>query len=342
MQRYNILLTGGGTGGHLAIVKSIKDELLKRGIDTYYIGSKSGQDRVWFEDDNDFKDKLFLSTKGVVNQKGLSKLHSISQIFKAMFTAKDFIKSYNIKAVLSVGGFSAAAASFAAILTKTPLFIHEQNAISGHLNRILKPFAKQFFSSYGDSRVDYPVSKEFFKTARIRTEVKRVIFLGGSQGAKAINDFALQVAKELKRRNIAITHQTGKIDYERVCKAYKRLDVKADVFSFDKELYLHIARADLAVSRAGASTLWELTATQIPTLFIPYPYAANDHQYHNASYHVDMNAGWVKRENMLKPKTLLNILDSDIKSVSKKLGTMIDQNGACKIVDSMNIESKST
>jgi len=335
MQHCSILLTGGGTGGHLAIVRSVKDELLKRGIDVYYIGSLSGQDISWFEKDDDFKDKLFLPTKGVVNQKGLDRFSSLLQILKSMLLAKDFIKTNDIKAVVSVGGFSAAPASFAAILTKTPLFIHEQNAVSGRLNKILKPFAKHFFSSYGDDRVDYPVSEEFFKTARVRSEIKNIIFLGGSQGAKAINDFALQVARELQKRGIGIIHQTGKIDYDRVSATYKKLNIDADVFSFDKEICQRIAKADLAVSRAGASTLWELTAAQIPTLFVPYPYAAGDHQYYNASHHVSMNAGWVVQQNMLKPETFLGILNADIEIVSIKLGSMISQDGACKIVNSI-------
>ena len=333
MQHYNILLTGGGTGGHLAIVRSVKDELLKRSIDTYYIGSRSGQDRSWFEKDDDFKDKLFLSTKGVVNKKGLDKLYSLSQIFKAMIQAKEFIKIHNITAVLSVGGFSAAPASFAAILTRTPLFIHEQNALTGRLNKILAPFSKYFFSSYSMNPIDYPVSENFFKTARVRQEVKRVIFLGGSQGAKAINDFALQLALELQKLGIGIIHQTGKNDYERVSSAYKELNIEVELFDFDKEIYKHIEKADLAVSRAGASTLWELTAAQIPTLFIPYPYAAGDHQYYNAIYHVNMNAGWVVRQNALEPKIFLNILNEDIEMISRNLGTMISQDGVRKIVD---------
>jgi UDP-N-acetylglucosamine--N-acetylmuramyl-(pentapeptide) pyrophosphoryl-undecaprenol N-acetylglucosamine transferase len=335
MQHYNLLLTGGGTGGHLAIVRSVKEELLKRGIHPYYIGSESGQDRAWFEKDDDFKDKLFLPTKGVVNQKGWGKIYSVTQILKSMIKAKEFMKVHNIEAVLSVGGFSAAPASFSAILTGVPLFIHEQNAVSGRLNRILKPFSKRFFSSYGDDKVDYPVSENFFKTARIRSRVKKIIFLGGSQGAKAINDFALKLAPKLQKLGIGIIHQTGKSDYERVKEAYKRLDISADLFSFDKEIYLRIEKADLAVSRAGASTLWELTASQIPTLFIPYPYAAGDHQYYNALHLVKMNAGWVARQNMLEPKILLNIIDSDIEDVSKKLGRLIGKNGASRIVTSI-------
>jgi len=329
----NVLLTGGGTGGHLAIVKSVKEELLKRGVDVYYIGSLSGQDRLWFEQDCDFKDKLFLSTSGVVNKRGLEKASSLLKLGSAIFKAKSFMKNHKIESVLSVGGFSAAAASFASIITKTPLFIHEQNAIPGRLNQILKPFARQFFSSYGENRIDYPVSTQFFKSARVRTKVESVIFLGGSQGAKAINDFAIQLAPELKRKGINIIHQSGKADFERVKRAYKELKVDADLFDFDKDLVSKIFKADLAVSRAGASTVWELTAAQIPTLFIPYPYAAGDHQYYNALHHEKEGAGWVVRQDMLTQEIFWNIFDSDIEKVSRRLKRLISPNGVGKIVD---------
>ena len=260
----------------------------------------------------------------------------MAQVFKAMRQARRFIKAHGIEAVLSVGGFSAAPASFTAILTGTPLFIHEQNAVSGRLNRILKPFAKRFFSSYGNDRIDYPVSDVFFQTARLRTKVETVIFLGGSQGARAINDSALELAPELRRRGIRIIHQTGNLDFERVKAVYGELGIEADVFAFDKELYKRIARADFAVSRAGASTLWELAANRIPTLFIPYPYAAGDHQYHNARYLADRNAGWVVRQNMLKPEIFCSIIEKeDFAAVSRRVATLIAPDGAKKIVEAL-------
>jgi len=329
----NILLTGGGTGGHLSIVKSIKEELLKRGVDVYYIGSLNGQDRLWFEQDCDFKDKLFLSTSGVVNKRGFKKISSLLKLGSAIFEAKSFMKNHKIESVFSVGGFSAAAASFASIITKTPLFIHEQNAIAGRLNQILKPFAKKFFSSYGKNRIDYPVGSQFFKNARVRTKIKSVIFLGGSQGAKAINDFALQLAPKLKKKGINIIHQSGKADLKRVKRAYKELKVDVELFDFDKDLASKISKADLAVSRAGASTVWELTAAQIPTLFIPYPYATRDHQYYNALYHKKEGAGWVVRQDMLTQEIFWSIFNSDIEKVSRRLKGLISPNGTNKIVD---------
>ncbi len=333
--QHSILLTGGGTGGHLAIVRAVKEELLRRGIRPFYIGSESGQDRSWFGEDGEFAGKLFLPTRGVVNQKGFGKIASLLQVLKAAMQARHFIKEYQIDAVLSVGGFSAAPASFAALFGGIPFYIHEQNAVSGRLNRLLKPFARRFFSSYGDDRIDYPVADIFFETARLRREVQSVIFLGGSQGARAINAFALEIAPHLQQRGIAIMHQTGRLDYDRIRKGYASLGIDADVFAFDKALHTKIADADFAISRAGASTLWELAANRIPTLFVPYPYAAGDHQYHNASYLVERHAGWVVRQEALEVDAVLKILESDIASVSKNLISLIKPNGAQIIVDAI-------
>ncbi len=333
VNRRNILLTGGGTGGHLSIVRAVREELSKRGAEPFYIGSRSGQDRAWFANDTAFKKRLFLKSVGVVDKKGFSKAASIIQLLKSAKEAYSFMKINDIEAVFSVGGYSAAPASFAAIVSRTPLFVHEQNAVSGTLNRVLKPFAKRFISPYGKGAVDYPVESSFFETARIRTKIGSVIFLGGSQGAKSINDFALSVAAELKRRGIAIIHQTGNSDYKRVISEYRRLGIEADVFGFDKELYKKIAVSDFAVSRGGAGTLWELAANRIPTLFIPYPYAAGDHQYKNSLFFEKRSAGWVLREKALRPELFWKILEENIERVSRNLVSLIAPGGAGYIAD---------
>jgi len=324
---HNILITGGGTGGHLKIAKVIKEELNKNGIKPIYVGSTKGADREWFESDAGFEKCYFLNSAGVVNKRGLGKLSSLLNILKLSLEAKKIIKSHNIKAVFSVGGYSAAPASFGAILSNTPLFIHEQNAHIGSLNKILKPFSKRFFNTflYGDP---YPVEDIFFDTARVRKELKTVIFLGGSQGAVAINDLAINIAEELKK-NIKIIHQTGKRDFERVKEFYESKGIDADVFDFDKNLSYKIASADFAISRAGASTLFELAANQIPTLFIPYPYAAGDHQYHNAKFLADKNAGFVIRQSEITPQKALDIIfNADLEKISKNLHGINKKNGA--------------
>ena len=323
-----ILLTGGGTGGHLAIVRALKEALLDEGIRPFYIGSESGQDRAWFEADETFAGKLFLPTRGVVNRRGWGRAAAMADILKSTAQAKRFMRNNGVSAVLSVGGFSAAPAAFAALVSGVPLFIHEQNAVPGRLNRLLRPFCRTYFSSYEGERVDYPVREVFFRSARTRQTVERIIFLGGSQGAVAINDFAIAVAPGLVERGIAISHQTGEREFERVKEAYKRAGVEAEVFAFHEALHEKIVRADLAVSRAGASTLWELVANRIPTLFVPYPYAAGDHQYHNAAFLAQREAGWVVRQEALKPELLWESLQADIGRVSKNLEGLIAPEGA--------------
>ncbi|MDT8337867.1 MAG: undecaprenyldiphospho-muramoylpentapeptide beta-N-acetylglucosaminyltransferase [Sulfurimonas sp.] len=314
-------ITGGGTGGHLMIAEALVEAAAQEGHEAIFIGSTSGQDRKYFEDHSTFSHVYFLETTGVVNQKGLKKVKALWLVLKAFFASRKILKRHKIEAVYSVGGFSAAPASFAAISRFIPLFIHEQNAVEGRLNSLLKPFAARFISAYNEKSpiIGYPVKEEFFKSAREREDVKTIIFLGGSQGAKAINDLALSVAEELKKKGIKIIHQAGEKDYERVQKKYEELGVEAEVYAFTKEMPSLMSKADLAVSRSGASTLWELCANGLPALFIPFPHAASDHQYHNARFIVQNEMGWCERESEDLREKLLSLLDENLQSKSSAL-----------------------
>ncbi|NPA11416.1 MAG: UDP-N-acetylglucosamine--N-acetylmuramyl-(pentapeptide) pyrophosphoryl-undecaprenol N-acetylglucosamine transferase [Epsilonproteobacteria bacterium] len=331
-----IAITGGGTGGHLKIAKVVSNELKKRGIEHIYIGSTSGADREWFE-----KSEIaayFLDSSGVVNKKGIKKLLSLTNILKQSLNAAKILKQHKIKAVFSVGGYSAAPASFAAIFTNTPLFIHEQNAHIGALNKILKPFSKKFYNTFFYNH-PYPVEDIFFQTARIRKTLNTIIFLGGSQGAVAINDLAINSAKELQKKGIKIIHQTGKRDFKRVKEFYEKEGIQADVFDFSKELHQKIASADFALSRSGASTLFELTANLLPALYIPYPYAAGDHQYHNAKWVEDKKGAIVKRK--ISKDEFLKLIDNiDIFQMSNNLAKIGLKNGVDFIVDDILKELK--
>ncbi len=330
----NIAITGGGTGGHLTIAKAIKEELNLRGIQPLFIGSTYGQDRAWFEKDAGWQAQYFLETSGVVNKKGLAKLGALKDIFKATMQARELIKKYQIDVVFSVGGYSAAPASFAALMMKKSFYMHEQNAVMGRLNRLLAPKAKMLFSSYHDSVIkDYPVRDIFFKNARVRQTINTIIFLGGSQGASAINDFALSIAEELNQKGIKIIHQCGVRELEKCQKFYHDRGINAEVFDFSKELEGKIKEADFAICRAGASTVWELTASGLPALFIPYPYAAGDHQYHNAKFLVDKKLALLQREERLNRDILDDIFSLDLASISTNLQGMIAPDGAKKIVD---------
>jgi len=324
-------MTGGGTGGHLAIIKAVKEQI--DDIELIYIGSTKGQDRSWFENDTDFKEKYFFKTRGVVNQGFIGKIKSIFMLIKATREAMRLLDKHNTKVVFSVGGFSSAPTAFASRIKRVPLIIHEQNASMGSLNKILKPYADSFISSYlEDSPIKaYPIKDIFFKNAHIRKDINTIMFLGGSQGAKAINNLAISLAPVLNEKGIKIIHQAGENNIDYIREEYKRLNISADVFGFTNQLDKYMNRADFAVARAGASTLWELSASGIPTLYIPYPYASSDHQYYNAKYFVDKDLAWIMREDKIDKNKIIDILSQNMTTKSQGLLNIVEKDGSKKI-----------
>lgn len=334
--RGTVVITGGGTGGHLKVADAFIEEFYNRGTSVVFIGSSNGQDKAWFEHDRRLKKAIFLDTKGVVNKNFFGKIASVLNIFSKTMYCLNFYSRNDVRTVISVGGFSAAAATFASILKfGCKLYIHEQNSKMGKLNEITQRFATEVFSSFDENSLvkDYPVSKEFFNTARVRDKIKTIAFFGGSQGAICINDFALKVAPKLNEMGIKIIHQTGKSDFERVKNEYEKLNIKADIFDFSKDIPSKMSSADFAVSRAGASTLWELCANSLPTFFIPYKYAAGDHQYYNAKVLFDKGLCFLKREDELNEEDFFKAINSDIHKISIELISSINPNAISLILN---------
>ncbi|CAA6799702.1 MAG: UDP-N-acetylglucosamine--N-acetylmuramyl-(pentapeptide) pyrophosphoryl-undecaprenol N-acetylglucosamine transferase (EC [uncultured Sulfurovum sp.] len=327
----SIVMTGGGTGGHLTIIKAVKEHLV--GENLIYIGSKKGQDQAWFANDKQFQSTHFLDTQGVVNQGILGKFKSVFMLLKATIQARKTLKDSKAKIVFCVGGFSAAPTSFAALTLRIPLVIHEQNAAIGSLNKLLRSKAKAFISSYEEQSPirAYPIKNEYFEKSRIRENIQTIMFLGGSQGAKAINELALELAPTLKEKNIKIIHQAGERNISEVEKAYEALGIQAEVFGFSTKISDYMEEADFAIARSGASTLWELSAMACPALYIPYPYAAADHQFHNAKFLVDQDVAWIMREKELNVEKVIELLDENMHEKSIKLQSMIERDGALKI-----------
>ncbi|WP_300826993.1 UDP-N-acetylglucosamine--N-acetylmuramyl-(pentapeptide) pyrophosphoryl-undecaprenol N-acetylglucosamine transferase [Helicobacter sp. UBA3407] len=328
-----VVITGGGTGGHLSVARAFLEEFYKQGFECLFVGSINGQDKAYFESDSHLSKKFFLQTSGVVNQKGFKKLQSLWQQAKALQNAIGILrKEKQIDFVLSVGGYSAAPTAFGAVLLGIPLFIHEQNAQIGKLNRILKPYAKIFFSSYLHSSPSryYPISQVFFTQARVRKNIKNLLFMGGSQGARAINNFALALAEDIKQKGLRIYHQCGKAEFTRVLQEYLNLNLKIGIlkenieslediesqkiqigiledldnvdvvlFGFSMQMPEIFKKCDFAICRAGASSLWELCANGLPALFVPYPYAAGNHQYYNAKFLEEKGLGFLCLEQDL-------------------------------------------
>lgn len=353
----NVAITGGGTGGHLSIARALGQECVRQGINTFYIGSTKGQDREWFDNlESPFKQAVFLESTPVVNKNFFGKWSALAQNITESLKAKRLLKENDIKACISVGGFSAATGSFGAIFGGIPLFIHEQNACMGSLNKLLKPFSKKFFSSFSFSNAtltSYPINESFFTTQRIRQEVKVIAFFGGSQGAKAINKLALTLASLLKQKNIRILHQAGKLDYENTKESYRTQGFSlADsfedfkngnkdlfVFDFSSEMPGLMSLADFCISRSGASSLWEIASNGLPALFVPYPHAAKNHQYFNAkSLAKDSLALLYTQDELeqIKPEALLEkILTTKLSRISESLINTTKNDGATQIIESI-------
>ncbi|MRI84092.1 MAG: UDP-N-acetylglucosamine--N-acetylmuramyl-(pentapeptide) pyrophosphoryl-undecaprenol N-acetylglucosamine transferase [Nitratiruptor sp.] len=320
-----ILITGGGTGGHLSIAKALQEAFLQEGIHPIFVGSTRGQDRHWFQEDEGFRERYFLPSKGVVNQQGLGKLATLAALTPLIATALRIIKRHRIKAVVSVGGYSAAPAALAAPLARVPLFIHEQNAQLGRLNQLLRPVSHRLFCSFLPPYDPYPIQSTFFQLARRRERLERLIFLGGSQGATQINEIALQLAPRLQARGIQIIHQCGWKDFQWLKEEYGRLGIEVDLFPFAHDLATKMAQADLAISRAGASTLWELAANGLPALLCPYPHAAGDHQRKNAHF-------FIQRGGALEYHPSIQLDHLDLASMSQRLLELAKPGGAKEIV----------
>lgn len=350
-----IAITGGGTGGHLAIARALGQECKKQGIETLYIGSTRGQDKQWFDNSNEiFKQVVFLESTPVVNQSFFGKWIALAQNITESLKAKRLLKENGIDACISVGGFSAATGSFGAIFSGIPFFIHEQNACMGSLNKLLKPFAKMFFSSFdfpNTTITSYPINELFFTTQRIRQKLKIIAFFGGSQGAKAINEFALKLAPLLKQHNIKILHQAGKLDYDNTLQSYKMQGFNTTdslqqfkesgdcvyVCDFSDKMVDIMCMADFCISRSGASSLWEIVSNGLPALFVPYPYAAKNHQYFNAKKLVDDSLALLYTQNELKyikPEDLLDeILNINLAKTSTALIKSAQSNGSAQIIE---------
>lgn len=337
----HFLITGGGTGGHLAIAKALAQELKKRNIQAIYVGSVSGQDRLWFEKSDVFLQSYFLQTTGIVNKKGIAKIQALIAQIKALRQVRTIFKTHHIDIVISVGGFSAGPASIGAILWRKWLFIHEQNAIKGKLNAILTPFAKQVFSAFAKESTPYPLKQEVLDSRRIRKELRTIMFIGGSQGAKAINDFALQIAKELLSRDIHIIHQCGKNEEMRVREAYLVQGILdcVELFGFSQDIVSYLKKADVCVGRAGASSVWENAAMGLLMIYIPYPFAAQNHQVYNAQYFVQKGLGSMLLQSDLTKEHFFAILDTltpdTIATLSSRFCQEVSQNGAEVIIDAI-------
>jgi UDP-N-acetylglucosamine--N-acetylmuramyl-(pentapeptide) pyrophosphoryl-undecaprenol N-acetylglucosamine transferase len=261
----------------------------------------------------------------------------------ALFQAAGILSEMQADLVIGVGGYAAGPVAMAAWFKRIPVVICEQNTVPGITNRILFPVARRIYLSFeatrgridpGKKRISgNPVRQSFLEEVDVQNREKKkftVLVVGGSQGAHAINMAFVAALPHLKKKeHIRIVHQTGAADQEQVARAYAEAGIDAEVKAFFHDMASRYRRADLVVCRAGATTVAELTALGKAALFVPYPYAADNHQEFNARALVDAGAAQMVLERNLSGDELAGCLDplvenpamlADMAARSKTLG----------------------
>ena len=290
-----VVIAAGGTGGHIYPGIAVGREILRRAVDSevLFVGTARGlETRIVPE--NGFQLSL-INSAGLKNVGFTGKVKGLALLSKSFLEARRVLREFKPDVVVGAGGYVSGPVLMVASWMKIPTLVMDSNALPGFTNRQLARFvdkaaltfpeAVPFFGSKG-VLTGNPVRREFFDIEPKGKSAKLCILIfGGSQGARAINDAMIAALPMLEafRERIEITHQTGEADFEKVSGAYLRGQWKeSDIRPYISNMVGEFAKADVVICRAGATTCAELAAAGRPSIMIPLPTAADDHQRKNA------------------------------------------------------------
>lgn len=313
-----VLIMAGGTGGHVFPALAVARALRADGIAVAWLGSRGGmEERVVRRDGIAFHGIRIRGLRG----KGVTAwLLAPLRLAGAVAEALAVMIRLRPRVVLGMGGFAAGPGGLAAWLLRRPLVIHEQNAVAGWTNRLLARLARRVLGAYPHvlgsvEVVGNPVRPEIaaLPAPAVRFAGRRgplrVLVLGGSQGARALNATVPEALAQLPAEiAVEVIHQTGVSEQAQTQQAYARLGVQAEVLAFIEDMATAYGWADLAVCRAGALTLAEVTAAGVGTVLVPYPHAVDDHQTRNAEYLVAARAAVLQPQDSLTVAGLAELL----------------------------------
>ncbi len=245
------------------------------------------------------------------------------------------VRTFRPDVVIGFGGYAGFCPVLAAWLLLIPTAVHEQNSVPGVTNKILGKLVRRIFLSFPDESGVFPASKteltgnpvraaiiEAAAGRKGRTPGKRVLILGGSQGARPINDAVIHALPELMKAGVTLVHQAGKQDFQRVRASYETAKADpAQVHDFIEDMGAEYAHADLAICRAGATTVFELAAAGVPAIFVPFPQATHDHQTMNARALSAIGAAHLLAQKDLTGETLTSAA-LDLLGDPSRLGDM--------------------
>ena len=298
-----IVFTCGGTGGHISPALNIADELKE---DICFIGG----DRL---------EKVMIKKYEFICLPSIKR--NLMSILLSIFEARKILKKLKPKFVFATGGYVTLPVGIASITLRIPLVLLEQNSIPGKTNRFLAKFAKLIFTGYPIA--SFSQNKTIFSgnpvTKVLHDKKTKLLIFGGSQGSKGINELIKNNLQELTLLGLEIIWLTGEKTYQDITSELSKYKSKENLYVINKtnvEIYPFrndmpevLAKTKIAISRSGAMSISELTENNIPTLYIPYPYATDDHQTFNAKYIVDNQAGEMILEKDLNKDIFLKTIN---------------------------------
>lgn len=326
----NIIIAGGGTGGHLfpgvAIAQAFLDVNPANRIRFVNAGrpmDRSVLTEAGFEYD-------VISIEGIKGRGIWAKMGAMFKIPRAVIESLIIVGRLKTDIVVGVGGYSAGPVTIAAWMLNVKTVLHEQNVLPGLTNRMLSRFAKRVFVSFEQTKQRFnagkvrvtgnPVRKEIIENSleagspvegNEDTKPFTVLVLGGSQGAHTINISIMDALKRIgQKESVFFIHQTGAADVDRVKDAYLIHGINAEVGAFFNDLPVKYKKSDVIICRAGATTVAEITAIGKPSIFVPFPFAADNHQVLNAQTLVEGGAAEMILDENLNGKIIADRINT--------------------------------
>jgi UDP-N-acetylglucosamine--N-acetylmuramyl-(pentapeptide) pyrophosphoryl-undecaprenol N-acetylglucosamine transferase len=288
-----VLFAGGGTGGHVYMAIAVAQQLAHRhpGIEIVFGGTPQGlESRIVPR----FGYRLETIQIGGLKNVGLRRIaQTMWELPISTLASLRIVRRLRPQAVAGVGGYSSGPLVLASSLLRIPSLVIEPNVHPGLANRLVKTFIRKAAVAYAETAhwfgakavvTGVPIREEFFaqRDHDFRREPLTVLIFGGSRGSRPLNGLVLDGLKALNTPSIRLIHQTGPEHFEAVLEGYRRHRIDQEVVPYIENMPEYFGRADLIVSRAGASTIAEITAAGRPALLVPFPHAADDHQTKNA------------------------------------------------------------
>jgi UDP-N-acetylglucosamine--N-acetylmuramyl-(pentapeptide) pyrophosphoryl-undecaprenol N-acetylglucosamine transferase len=354
-----VMIAGGGTGGHLFPGLAVAEEFKSReaATEVIFVGTESGiEAKIVPKEGYPIR---YVRAEGMVGRSFIRKIKAAVKAGISMIDSHRIMKTVKPNIVIGVGGYASGAVMLIAYLMSVPTMILEQNSVPGLTNRILGKFVDIVCVTYQESISFFPKEKTFLTGNPVRLKVFRgsaeagyrifslerglftVFAFGGSTGARSMNKAlvdSLQYLLDL-RDKIQFLHQTGQKEYEPIRNAYQEKGFRGTIAPFIYQMGEAYAVADLVISRAGATTLAELTALGKPSILIPYPFAAANHQELNALKLQEIGAATMIPDRELSGDTLARSIrelftDETKREQMQKASRSVGRPDACmKVVD---------